>query len=530
VFKSAGSRIDAWGEQTLSKSLGKWKEVTLFERNLAQQDEERRKVKEIMKNSKRGERTASEKDTLRKFLIKLACVPKELTNQTMDQLCNEIDYFHCVGQSIVFLQGDFGNVYYIIALGEVALYLELSKDREMSIGREFGHLRGVPYTGTKESLSGLGINIVNLKAGSGFGEIAILSTTQKLRNCAAVAANADTFLFILHGDTYNAVLRQQHYRQRQLSAATSLLQNLPLFNHYSYSRLSNIAYTMRSQGYSTTSVVVTAGTPITKIMLVNTGQVKVVQPIAKKQKKVAGEATNTEILESRLPMLAVAILGRGSVIGESELHHNQTHFQMTYVSCSPDCEVFEMPLGVYLEYAASAAMKETPIYQQSEKHAFDRDIAHSDRISRAIGNMKKIVMNQAQVADDRVSLLKMLPILIDGIEVDDTAVWGADSGKPNLKDPHKFEGSTSESLAARLQTASLSSSSGGRGGGGGSGHNSPFSSPFSSPGKGSRSAPGSPRSSPSPRSKKIAFASTPQSASSRKKLDSTEEDYSNFLV
>lgn len=80
----------------------------------------------------------------------------------MEKLCNEVDWIPSIGRSILFLQGDFGNVYYMIAQGRVGLYLESSKDREMTIAREYGHLRAKPFTGTDEELKNLGTNIVNL--------------------------------------------------------------------------------------------------------------------------------------------------------------------------------------------------------------------------------------------------------------------------------------------------------------------------------------------------------------------------------
>jgi hypothetical protein len=108
-----------------------------------------------------------EKEVLRRFVNNsLICIPKSISFTEMDQLCNEIDWYPLLGRSIVFLQGDFGNVYYMIASGSVGLYLEPSKDREMTIAREFGGLRGQPYLGSDEDLKRLGNNILNLSVSS----------------------------------------------------------------------------------------------------------------------------------------------------------------------------------------------------------------------------------------------------------------------------------------------------------------------------------------------------------------------------
>jgi hypothetical protein len=112
---------------------------------------------------------------------------KELKDEDKNTLANEVDWQPIVGRSIVFLQGDFGNVYYMIGAGTVGLYLEKSEDKQMSIAREFGDYRQKEFPGTDEDLSKLGFNIATLPSGIGFGEVAILSDNHKFRSCAAVS-------------------------------------------------------------------------------------------------------------------------------------------------------------------------------------------------------------------------------------------------------------------------------------------------------------------------------------------------------
>ena len=102
----------------------------------------RKDVVEIMRTSTRGNRTQEEKDLIHQYVTKnLSCIPDDTSHQNMDILCNEIDYYHAVDKkSIMFLQGDFGNCYYMIGDGKVDLYLVQGKDQEMDIGREYGCL------------------------------------------------------------------------------------------------------------------------------------------------------------------------------------------------------------------------------------------------------------------------------------------------------------------------------------------------------------------------------------------------------
>ena len=379
---------------------------------------ERIEVQRIMNDSTRCKRDGKDKEILQKYISQLACIPNEISREHMDCLSDEIDYFPCIGKSIIFLQGDFGNVYYIVARGEVDLYLEKSKDREMQLGSEFGSMRGVPYEQTNADLSKLGTKIATLKEGQGFGEFAILSTSGKLRMCAAVAATEETFLFVLHGDTYNTVLRQHHYRSKQLSAATALLQELPIFNTYSYSQLSNIAYGMKSTCHGTQSFVAREGARVESVLIVYKGQVKVLKPQKKLLPKSSdGIYTAAETLEMRLPKLAYAILGTGSIIGEFEIQNNLHTFAMEYMSSAPDTEVFEMPAAIYRDcMVGSSAQSE--LVAQKLRYTKNREAEYSQRVDRTEDSMKSFAMNYARATDDKAQLLKLLPLLIDGVTLD----------------------------------------------------------------------------------------------------------------
>ena len=159
----------------------KWRERVV---ELRQREEENEKTsalvqaKHIMKNSTRGERSMVEQEALGRVLSSLSCVPK-MSSSDMSLLCDQIECIDCVGRTLIFLQGDFGECFYIIASGNIELYLESSKDKEMSNCRNFGVFRGGSIS--MEQCENLGRHIVTLKAGQGFGEYAILSKTHKFQ-------------------------------------------------------------------------------------------------------------------------------------------------------------------------------------------------------------------------------------------------------------------------------------------------------------------------------------------------------------
>lgn len=161
--KNLNERQTRYDKSALLHAWQKWQVFTEAMRKIQLEQQQFHQTIETLKNSSRGSRSTMEKEIIRRFIMqKVTCLPKSITFSEMDQLCNEIDWYPLIGKSIVFLQGDFGNVYYMVARGRVGLYLEPSKDREMVIAREFGHLRGQTYTGSVEELVRMGNNILNL--------------------------------------------------------------------------------------------------------------------------------------------------------------------------------------------------------------------------------------------------------------------------------------------------------------------------------------------------------------------------------
>ena len=485
IVKRASVRWTEWALTTASRTFRRWVETTVLLRGEENESKEQDTVKRILRESERGNRTQQERDTLRKYCSKLRVLSKDLNKEQMDTLCNEVDYYPVEGKSIVFLQGDFGNVYYIIACGEVALYMEASKDREMEMGREFGHHRGQPFqfeiekslsikgeglrasvvggdaagAGSRrksegaggvmsyfdpsfielkrqEELARLGMHVVTLKAGLGFGEAAILSAKSKLRGATAFSFTDDTFLLILHADTYNAVLKQAHYRQKQLASCTALLNQLPLFRHYPYPQLQLIAYYMSSKQFSLGAVIRKAGAPVDCVLIVCNGTVRQSQPPPKG--RLPDNATQVEKLVRRLPSFSYSVLGRGCVIGEREVHECQEFLQRTYMANSNDCEVFEMPMNVWVEYAATKEMRKTGLFKEVQGLRGQVEEEHTERLRRAVDTVKSLVVSEAAFEDDKAALLQMLPLLVDGIDADNTAAWGGSLQQRNAR-PQGFK-------------------------------------------------------------------------------------------
>ena len=102
-----------------------WKVWMLSERARLGKIAERKRVVEVLKTSVRGSRTLLEMDILKRFIVQnLKCIPSQsMSSAELQRLCNEIDCSPTTGKSILFLQGDFGNCYYMIgSLNTIASY------------------------------------------------------------------------------------------------------------------------------------------------------------------------------------------------------------------------------------------------------------------------------------------------------------------------------------------------------------------------------------------------------------------------
>lgn len=216
---------------------------------------------------------------------------------------------------------------------------------------------------------------------------------------------------IMHADTYNAVLRQHHYRQKQLSTATGLLSQLPLFKSFAYSQVAAIAYTMTSQTYSSQSTIAKFEEEIKFVSLIVKGEVKTfaapVSPLLLSRDEEVGK-----VLQKRIPKLAVAFLGRGQIIGESEVHHGFTRFQHTYVAVASATEVLQIPIEVYKENVADEADKEVlssvrQVHQQTER-------VREDRLGRAREVIKGMVgSTDVREVKSKRELMNLLPVILD---------------------------------------------------------------------------------------------------------------------
>jgi CRP-like cAMP-binding protein len=213
--------------------------------------------------------------------------------------------------------------------------------------------------------------------GAGFGEFAILSTTQKLRTASAVAISEDSLLLIMHASTYEAVLKKFHYRQKALSSAIKLLQELPLFNFAGFTKLSQLAYGMQNSLRPTNSIIASEGEPMNRVFIIGQGSVQVMASTGN-----LSELTENPHIRRKMPRLCLCKMGRGQLIGLTEILESQKTFSATYISGSPDCEIYEVALTAYLNYSSHPSLQQSEYYKHLCFHTIGQRREQMQRIGR----------------------------------------------------------------------------------------------------------------------------------------------------
>ena len=120
---------------------------------------------ELAIHSRRHNRSEREVNDLRLIISRTAGMPK-LSFVESQRLATDTDVLYCPRRSILFLQGDFGDCFYVILIGAVELFVEKSKDRcvfpsimywilwliehfnrELQVAAQLGEFRGKPLPG-----------------------------------------------------------------------------------------------------------------------------------------------------------------------------------------------------------------------------------------------------------------------------------------------------------------------------------------------------------------------------------------------
>jgi CRP-like cAMP-binding protein len=247
---------------------------------------------------------------------------------------------------------------------------------------------------------------------------------------------------------------------KQLSSATALLQELPMFKHQNYSKIASIAYCMRSQTYSLESTIARCNQVINNVFLVVDGNIKVyVQNIEKDEKD---HKFHTKLLDNRLPKLAVAILGRGQIVGAIELLKGLKTFEYTYVTSSASTEVLEMSAELYKEsiYIPPDDTKSAQVVSSNLSEDIERN--RIKRLARACDAIRSMMVLSTSSNQSKQDMLSILPQIIEPMATTSTKLtYYSSHGSSDPSTLNENKKSTEKLFTSRTyENSSLNDSNG----------------------------------------------------------------------
>lgn len=165
---------------------------------------------------------------------------------------------------------------------------------------------------------------------------------------------------------------------------------------------------MCSQTYSNQSLIVGYGDTITNVFLISSGQVKVYGAPSVDEKDGHNKA-----LQKRIPKLAIALLGKGQIIGEMEVQKGLTTFQMTYEATGSSTEVLGMPAGIFKDTISTGGVMQSTLYKTIEEMNDVKEQRRLGRMNRAYDAMKNMMVTEVKGLQSKDQLVRVLPVLLD---------------------------------------------------------------------------------------------------------------------
>lgn len=209
---------------------------------------------------------------------------------------------------------------------------------------------------------------------------------------------------MLHAEVYNTILRHHHLRQKQLQTSITFLQELSLFRQLNISSLTALALTVQHKDYHKHEVLATSGSHINYLMIIVSGEIKVTEC------QCLG---NSKEIKASVPLtkkVVINTLGKGKVIGQSELFKDSHYFEYTYEVSSSLVEVMTIPVSAFTEAMKSIHFKKDSF--ESDHHT----ISHcSDDMKRAMvtdrtDSAYDLIKNLIQLKSSNELVLHLPPI------------------------------------------------------------------------------------------------------------------------
>jgi CRP-like cAMP-binding protein len=202
--------------------------------------------------------------------------------------CSFIKHEQFSADQQVFAAGDIGKKFYIILQGSVSILIPLNK----TIPIEFEE-----------------VNV--LREGQTFGELALIRDDTR---SASIICKEETHFAVLEKQDFKRIIGE--VTERRLAEVVSFLRSLPMFAQMTRKSLTKLSYYFKQRLFTRKQVVYREGEEADLVYFVKEGEFQLLKKVrlnGVKPYKRSVKATTSE----------VAILGRGEILGEEDVLHDQ---------------------------------------------------------------------------------------------------------------------------------------------------------------------------------------------------------------
>lgn len=216
-----------------------------------------------------------------------------LDKDALMQCCQVMTAEYFAEEQFVFNAGDPGHTFYVIISGSVAV---LNPE-----GKQDGDLT---YT-----------ELARLKAGDSFGELALISS--ELRAGTAVCRE-NTVLGVLNKADYLRILGKA--QSAKLAKKVDLLQSNPVFSRWTKYSLQKFSYFFHEKAYKRKQILHQAGTEVSEIFLVQSGDFQLTMRIQVPVRRALGQGKDQTACQAE-----VTLVSSGELLGAVEAIQGQLH-------------------------------------------------------------------------------------------------------------------------------------------------------------------------------------------------------------
>lgn len=267
------------------------------------------------------------------------------------EICRMLEYVLLPAGQPVFLQGDEGDLYYVILTGRVSI----------SVAQKGGEKK-----------------VAELYPGDEFGELALLKS--QARAASVTTAEISEFA-VLSKWGYERTMKKHH--NNQLKERAIFLKSLQAFSNASATNLYRHSYYFQELAYAKNTAILEQGKPNSVIYFIEAGECRIL-------KKVAGGSSKPSLMQIKtksMPKILgrtieICLLGPKDMFGENSLCHNEG--QNFTVKANTAVKVWSIQ-AQHITYVLSSQMIEQIKMVSEEKERF-----YETRVTLAVEMFRKM--------------------------------------------------------------------------------------------------------------------------------------------